>query len=79
MLINLFKNWLDPSEHTLYDIFLMINYDAVHFTQGILDMVYWEQMMRSKAKIMQTLFAPLSAMLFLMAYSVTCPTNGNPG
>jgi hypothetical protein len=41
-MISFFKDWLDPSEHAMYDIFLMINNDAVHFSQGIMDMVYWD-------------------------------------
>jgi hypothetical protein len=44
-----------------------------------MDMVYWDQMLVGRGKLMDTVFAPLSAMLFLMAYSVTCPTNGDPG
>jgi len=49
----------------------MVNYDAIHFAQGIMDMVYWENMMRSKGKLMQTAFAPLSLELFLAVYAIT--------
>jgi hypothetical protein len=70
-MINFFKNWKGPSEYVMYDIFLMVNYDAIHFSQGVMDMVYWDQMARSKGKLMQTAFAPFTCVLFLAAYSIT--------
>ena len=42
-------------------------------------MVYWEQMMTSKGKLMKTVFAPFSLFLFLIIYAVTQPCNSDPG
>tara|TARA_B110000285_G_scaffold99998_1_gene113955 strand:+ start:409 stop:876 length:468 start_codon:yes stop_codon:yes gene_type:complete len=78
-MINFFKDWKGPSEFVLYDIFLMVNYDAVHFSQGLMDMVYWEHMARARGNLMQTVFAPLTLILFLATYAVTQPSNGDPG
>ena len=70
-MINFFKDWKGPSEFVLYDIFLMVNYDAVHFSQGLMDMVYWEHMARARGNLMQTVFAPLTLILFLATYAIT--------
>jgi len=59
----------------VYSIFLMINYDAIAFSQGIVDMIYWDQMIESRKAIMDSAFAAFSGGLFLLAYAITCPTN----
>lgn len=42
-------------------------------------MVYWDQMASAKGKLMQTAFAPFTLLLFLATYSVTQPSNSDPG
>lgn len=53
----------------------MINYDAISFTQGIVDLVYWDQMFKSRTEIMDTSFAGFVLWIYMIIYSVTCPTN----
>jgi hypothetical protein len=38
--LNLFKT--QAKEQNLYHIFLMINYDAIFFSQGVVDTLYWK-------------------------------------
>jgi hypothetical protein len=35
----------------LYHIFLMVNFDAIFFSQGVVDMCYWKQMSQKRAEI----------------------------
>ena len=53
----------------------MINYEAITFMQGVVDFVYWDQMIKSRTAIMDTSFAGFSGAIFLVIYSITCPTN----
>ena len=53
----------------------MINYDAIAFSQGIVDMIYWDDMIVSRNQIMDSAFAAFTGGGFLLAYAITCPTN----
>jgi len=52
----------------------MINYDAIDFIQGIVD-IYWDQVIESHKTIMDSAFATISVGLFLLTYAITYPTN----
>ena len=53
----------------------MINYDAIFFSQGVLDMCYWRKMLRARNKCAKTVMAPLSVGIFIFLYSICSPTN----
>jgi len=51
----------------------MINYDAVFFSQGVVDMCYWRQMKKTRNNLTNSVFAPVSICLFLFIYAWTSP------
>lgn len=53
----------------------MILYDAIFFSQGVLDMCYWRKMLRARRDCGKTIMAPLSVGLFIFLYSICSPTN----
>lgn len=53
----------------------MVNFDAVFFSQGVVDMCYWKQMAKARGEIANTSFAPLAIVGFIFLYSITCPMN----
>lgn len=65
---------VQTSQQDLYHIFLMINYDAVFFSQGVIDMCYWKQMLKKRGELAETAIAPVAIVGFLLVYSVTSPT-----
>ena len=69
--LNLFK--VQAKDQNLYHIFLMINYDAVFFSQGVVDMCYWRQMIKKRNQLSDTVLAPLSIVAFIFIYSLTSP------
>ena len=46
ILMNMYK--VQTKEMNLYHIFLMINYDAMFFSQGVIDMCYWRKMVQAR-------------------------------
>ena len=48
VLLNVWK--VQAKEQQIYHLFLMICYDAVFFSQGVVDMCYYPKMLRSRAK-----------------------------
>lgn len=72
MCMNLFK--LQTKEQNLYHIFLMINYDAIFFSQGVVDMCYWKQMLKKRGEMADSPIAPISFVGGLLLYSITSPT-----
>ena len=73
IMLNMYK--MQTSNMNLYHIFLMINYDAIFFSQGVVDMCYWKQMKKSRDVIGDSTMAPVSIVLFLFMYSLTSPMN----
>mmetsp|Transcript_12709 Transcript_12709/g.21410 ORF Transcript_12709/g.21410 Transcript_12709/m.21410 type:complete len:384 (-) Transcript_12709:73-1224(-) len=69
--LNVFK--YQTSNQNLYHIFLMINYDAIFFSQGVCDMCYWRQMVKKRNQLVDSVWAPLSILLFVFVYSLTSP------
>ena len=53
----------------------MICYDAVFFSQGVVDMCYWRKMLRARAAVGETSFAPVTVVLAILLYSITSPMN----
>lgn len=51
----------------------MINYDAVFFSQGVVDTLYWKQMMKTRKGIAETMFAPIAIVGAILFYSITSP------
>lgn len=71
--MNLWKN--QAKDQNLYHIFLMINYDAIFFSQGVIDMCYWRKMLRKRKELTDTVVAPLAVGLFILMYSICSPMN----
>jgi len=59
----------------LYHIFLMINYDAIFFSQGVVDMCYWRKMVKVRRECGDTVLAPLMVGIGLFLYSICSPMN----
>jgi hypothetical protein len=51
----------------------MINYDAVFFSQGVIDMCYWKDMLKKRGEWAETAFAPVAVVGFILMYSITSP------
>jgi len=53
----------------------MINFDAIFFSQGVLDMCYWKPMCKARKELSETFITPLFFGLFIFLYAVTSPMN----
>lgn len=71
MALNYWK--VQTSNQNLYHIFLMINFDAVFFSQGVVDMCYWKDMLKKRGEMAETAIAPVAVVGFLLMYSITSP------
>jgi len=71
MALNYWK--VQTSNQNLYHIFLMINYDAVFFSQGVIDMCYWKEMLKKRGQMADTAIAPVAIVGFLLMYSICSP------
>jgi hypothetical protein len=71
--MNMFK--VQTKDMNLYHIFLMINYDAIFFSQGVVDMCYWRYMVKKRSEIGETVMAPIAIVLFIFLYALTSPMN----
>ena len=78
VLLNMYK--VQTQNMNLYHIFLMINYDAIFFSQGVIDMCYWRPMLKKRKDMADSVLAPCAILFFIFMYSLTSPTNyGNMG
>lgn len=59
----------------LYHIFLMINYDALFFSQGVIDQCYWRKMVEARKEWGSTIIAPLTVLFVVFMYAITTPMN----
>jgi len=59
----------------LYHILLMINYDAIFFSQGVVDMCYWRHMVKKRKELADTTLAPIAIVALIFMYSLTSPMN----
>ena len=71
--MNLWK--VQAKEQQIYHLFLMICYDAVFFSQGVIDMCYYRKMLRSRANWGKSSWAPLSVGLAIFLYALSSPMN----
>lgn len=71
--LNLWKN--QTPDMPLHHVLMMINYDAVFFSQGMVDQLYWKQMMRTRNEIAKTSLTPCVIVIFLFLYAVSSPMN----
>lgn len=42
---------VQTKNQNLYHIFLMINFDAIFFSQGVVDMCYWRKMIKNRKEL----------------------------
>lgn len=73
ILMNMYK--VQTKEMNLYHIFLMINYDAIFFSQGVIDQCYWRKMVKARREWGDTMLAPIILISFIFVYSITTPMN----
>ena len=53
----------------------MVNFDAIFFSQGVVDMCYWKYMVKKRGELAESMMAPFAIVGFLFIYALTCPTN----
>ena len=59
----------------LHHVLMMINYDAVFFSQGIIDQLYFKQMQRTRSKVAATAWTPFFIVVAILLYSLSSPQN----
>jgi len=59
----------------LHHVLMMINYDAVFFSQGIVDQLYFKQMLRTRKQVANTAVAPFYILFAILLYSLSSPQN----
>lgn len=59
----------------LHHVLMMINYDAVFFSQGIVDQLYFKQMLRTRNQVANTAVAPFYVLFAILLYSLSSPQN----
>ena len=68
--------WKDQAPNQpLHHVLMMINYDAVFFSQGVVDQLYFKPMMRTRNKLAKTVWAPLAVLFGILLYALSCPMN----
>ena len=66
--------WKDQAPNQpLHHVLMMVNYDAVFFSQGMVDQLYFKQMLRTRKELAKTIIAPLVLPLFIFIYALSCP------
>jgi len=54
---------------------MMINYDAVFFSQGVVDQLYWKSMLRTRNELGKTVWAPFTVVCAIFLYALSSPQN----
>lgn len=68
--------WKDQAPNQpLHHVLMMINYDAVFFSQGVCDQLYFKAMMRQRNKAGKTVWAPLLVLFGILFYALSSPQN----
>lgn len=68
--------WKDQAPNQpLHHVLMMINYDAVFFSQGCVDQLYFKAMMRQRNKVGMTVWAPLCVLFAILLYALSSPMN----
>jgi len=66
--------WKDQAaDRPLHHVLMMINYDAVFFSQGMVDQLYFKQMMRTRKGLGETIAAPFLVLFFIFMYAMCSP------
>ena len=71
--LNLWKN--QEPDMPLHHVLMMINYDAVFFSQGIVDQLYFKQMARARRSVANTAVSPFFILFAILLYSLSSPQN----
>jgi len=71
--LNLWKN--QEPDMPLHHVLMMINYDAVFFSQGIVDQLYFKQMLRTRKTVANTAASPFYIVFAILLYSLSSPQN----
>jgi peptidoglycan/LPS O-acetylase OafA/YrhL len=66
---------VQTKNQNLYHIFLMINFDAIFFSQGVIDMCYWRKMIKLRRELGDTVMAPAMVGIGLLLYALCSPMN----
>jgi len=66
---------VQTKNQNLYHIFLMINFDAIFFSQGVIDMCYWRQMIKARKELCETPIAPFFCGFCIFVYAWSTPMN----
>jgi len=59
----------------LHHLLMMVNYDAVFFSQGCCDQLYFKQMMRTRNKMGKMTWAPITVLAAILLYALSSPQN----
>mmetsp|Transcript_35854 Transcript_35854/g.54988 ORF Transcript_35854/g.54988 Transcript_35854/m.54988 type:complete len:264 (+) Transcript_35854:350-1141(+) len=66
--------WKDQAPNMpLHHVLMMINYDAIFFSQGVIDQLYFKAMMRQRNKMAKTVWAPLCIVVGILLYALSSP------
>jgi len=71
--LNLWKT--QAPDMPLHHVLMMINYDAVFFSQGLVDQAYWRPMLRTRNEAGKTAWAPICVVLGILLYALSSPQN----
>ena len=66
---------VQTKNQSLYHIFLMINYDAIFFSQGVIDMCYWKKMVKIRRELGDTVLSPILVGCLIFLYAICSPMN----
>ena len=53
----------------------MINYDAIFFSQGVIDMCYWKKMVKIRRELGDTVLSPILVGCLIFLYAICSPMN----
>lgn len=71
--LNIWKTHTENCQ--LHHVLMMINYDAIFFSQGLIDQLYFKPMYRTRSRWGRTPLAPFTILVFILGYSLTSPQN----
>lgn len=71
--LNLWKTQTENCQ--LHHVLMMINYDAMFFSQGVVDQLYFKTMLRARYRLGQSATAPFLFVCSVLLYSLSSPQN----
>jgi len=57
----------------LHHVLMMINYDAIFFSQGMADQLYWKPMLRTRKYLGTTVWMPFTVVCAIFLYALSSP------